>query len=355
MLRIITHIERLLLVHDCVIVPKFGGFVLQSIPAQQVEMYAFRPSRKELRFNVTLQHNDGLLSESYMQMYAVNYTQAQLMLEEDVAEMKRELQRHKKMSMGSLGSFRIGEEGQLIFQPSETELFSVETYGLPTFYFPTLSSLRVAEQNEDSHLTVIPEKKDIFYIPVSRRLIRVAVASVAAVALFLLVSTPVEDVNKDVYTASFVPKEVVLPVVAKADILVENEMKDTIEVKDKVEIAKKIVVHEMKKEEPTPVRVKTITSETITKKSVPVKKEVVSQLKPKMYHIVIASFPDESQADAFIAKVDRRECKNVSKVVRDGKYRIYADKFNNRKEAESYMTNLRTNPKYKDAWLYICR
>ena len=26
MLRIITHIERLLLTHDCVILPKFGGF-----------------------------------------------------------------------------------------------------------------------------------------------------------------------------------------------------------------------------------------------------------------------------------------------------------------------------------------
>ena len=58
MLRIISHIERLLLVHDCVIVPKFGGFVLQSIPAQQVEMYTFRPSRKELRFNVTLPFAD---------------------------------------------------------------------------------------------------------------------------------------------------------------------------------------------------------------------------------------------------------------------------------------------------------
>ena len=40
-----------------------------------------------------------------------------------------------------------------------------------------------------------------------------------------------------------------------------------------------------------------------------------------------------------------RNVKNVSKVVRDGKYRIYADKFNNRADAESYMATLRKNRK----------
>lgn len=81
MLRIITHIERLLLTHDCVILPKFGGFVLQTLPATyQEEEHLFRPMRKEVMFNVTLQHTDGLLSESYMQTYGVDYRKAQLML-----------------------------------------------------------------------------------------------------------------------------------------------------------------------------------------------------------------------------------------------------------------------------------
>ena len=55
----------------------------------------------------------------------------------------------------------------------------------------------------------------------------------------------------------------------------------------------------------------------------------------KMYHIVIASFPTEEQANEYISGVDRAQCKNVSKVVRDGKYRIYADKFNNRADARA--------------------
>ena len=115
MLRIITHIERLLLVHDCVIVPKFGGFVLQTVSAVcNGEEHLFSPQRKEIVFNITLQHNDGLLSESYMQMYGVNYRKAQLMLEEDVDDMKAALQEEKRLSFGLLGSFSLGQEGQMI-------------------------------------------------------------------------------------------------------------------------------------------------------------------------------------------------------------------------------------------------
>lgn len=335
MLRIVTHIERLLLVHDCVIVPKFGGFVLQVVPAvQHVEEHTFRPLRKEIGFNMTLQHNDGLLPESYMQMYAVSYRQAGLMLEEDVEEMKSTLQQYGKLSLGVLGSFGIGEEGQMIFHPGETDLFSVGSYGLPVFHFPALSPIEVEAR----------AKKDTLYIPISRKLLRAAVASAAVVALFLLVSTPVKDVNQEAYTASFVPTGMVV----QRAVLPEAVLPDSIvaeEAETKQEPSEEVIAREVKK----------AASASAPKKKAARPGPVVAQPKKKMYHIVIASFPSESQADEFIAGVDRNECKHVSKVVRDGKYRIYADKFDNREAAESYMRDLRSNPKYKDAWLFISR
>ena len=121
MLRIITHIERLLLTHDCVILPKFGGFVLQTLPATyQEEEHLFRPMRKEVMFNVTLQHTDGLLSESYMQTYGVDYRKAQLMLEEDIEALNVSLEQDKRITLGRIGTFSIGEEGQTIFTPGDS-------------------------------------------------------------------------------------------------------------------------------------------------------------------------------------------------------------------------------------------
>ena len=56
-LRIITHIERVLLVNDCVIVPDFGGFVLRRCPALFVaEENAFSPAHNEIVFNPALNH-----------------------------------------------------------------------------------------------------------------------------------------------------------------------------------------------------------------------------------------------------------------------------------------------------------
>ena len=344
MLRIITHIERLLLTHDCVILPKFGGFVLQTLPATyQEEEHLFRPMRKEVMFNVTLQHTDGLLSESYMQTYGVDYRKAQLMLEEDIEALNVSLEQDKRITLGRIGTFSIGEEGQTIFTPGDSGVFNADSYGLPSFHFPVLRSLE--EEREEVALLAGKKKKDVFYIPVSRKLIRVVAASAAAV---FVVSTPVKEVNLSAYTASFVPTEMINyrfeePISQPEEIQISQvdemvaEVTPKIEATKETEIAKAPSAPEVRKEVAVPAP----------------KAELVAT--KKMYHIVIASFPTEEQANEYISGVDRTQCKNVSKVVRDGKYRIYADKFNNRADAESYMATLRKIEKYKDAWLFISR
>lgn len=353
MLRIVSHIERLLLVHDCVIVPKFGGFVLQTVPGvQDKDEHIFHPLRKEIRFNVTLQHDDGLLPESYMQAYAADYRRARLMLEEDVEEMKESLRRYHKLSMGELGVFSMGEEGQMIFHPGETDLFCLASYGLPVFHFPALAPVS-AKREEVALLTVSRKKKDTLYIPVSRRLIRTFVASAAAIALFLIVSTPVEDVNQDAYTASFVPSEIVSQKAVFTEKLMAKEA--AVETESSQDTTENVIMREAHAAAISRRKLSVSTAKPVVPEAVKAVEKKEEKLYPKMYHIVIASFPSEVQANEFMSGVDRKECAHVSKVVRDGKYRIYADKFDNREAAESYMATLRKNPKYKDAWLYISR
>ena len=64
------------------------------------------------------------------------------------------------------------------------------------------------------------------------------------------------------------------------------------------------MAREVKKVEPAPV----------SEKKAPQSKPVVAQPK-KMYHIVIASFPSESQADEFIAGVDRNVSMRISLII----------------------------------------
>ena len=281
-----------------------------------------------------------------MKTYGVDYPKAQLMLEEDIEALNVSLEQDKRITLGRIGTFSIGEEGQTIFTPGDSGVFNADSYGLSSFHFPVLRSLE--EEREEVALLTGKKKKDVFYIPVSRKLIRVVAASAAAVAFFFVVSTPVIEVNLSAYTASFVPTEMINyrfeePISQLEEIQVSQEDEMVAEVTPKIEATKETEI------------AKAASAPEVKKELVAPAPKVKSVAPKKMYHIVIASFPTEEQANEYISGVDRAQCKNVSKVVRDGKYRIYADKFNNRADAESYMATLRKIEKYKDAWLFISR
>ena len=230
--RIIKHIERLLLQHDCVIIPDFGGFVLQSIPSVYLgDEHSFAPARKEIVFNPTLTHNDGLLVESYMQEYSVDFDKAQQFARKDIAGIKDVLSNYSELQLGNIGFF-IKEDERLIFMPGKRSdvLFSTRSYGLPVFHFlplsardPHMTAPVVTTRDSAGTSSVITKKQGrnvIYSIPVTRTFLRAIAATAATVLLFLFISTPVSDVNKASYTASFVPQEI-MPKKTTSDIVSE--------------------------------------------------------------------------------------------------------------------------------------
>lgn len=336
MLRITTHIERLLLVNDCVVIPEVGGFVFQTLPAvYRKEDHTFSVMRKELVFNKALQHQDGLLAESYVETYQVDFRKAQQMLEEDIAELKASLQQYGKVSLGNIGSISRGAEGQYMYQPGKTDAFNIDHYGLTSFHFPELPRMEL----QTTELLPVDRKKrkDILYLPVNRRIIRGIVSSAAAVALFLLISTPVKEINQSVYKASFIPAEMVLPKIISTPVDVE---------KDK-EMAEEVI-----NEVPESVTPPVVAPPPVVKAPVA---DISDQSAPKMYHIVIGSFPTESQAGEFLRNIDRAAFGQAGVVHRSDRYRVYARKYDNREEAETYLGTVRENEKYKDAWLFISK
>ena len=127
-------------------------------------------------------------------------------------------------------------------------------------------------------------------------------ASDAAVAFFLFVSTPVRDVNQEAYSASFVPTGMVV----QKPVLLEAVLPDSTvaEADTKQESSEEVIAREVKK----------VVSVPAPEKKAFVSRPVVVQSK-KMYHIVIASFPSESQADEFIAGVDLKDRHIIKKII----------------------------------------
>ena len=334
MLRIISHIEQLLFSHDCVIVPDFGGFVLRNVSAWvDNSSHMFYPPRKDVGFNATLKHSDGLLAESYMRKYSVNYNTARLMIEEDVAELKKYMQDNGKISFEAIGSFSIGEEGQMVYKSASDSRFGVNNYAFVPFEMSTLDEILSAESvnNADSK---VEKKRNTVYIPINRTFLKAVSATAAAVALFFVFSTPVNDVNHSAYKASFVPTELSFETTVQAEAIVNP---DSLQKTEEAETTEDVIVEHLERTEQPAAAVKV---------------EVKNQ---KMYHIVVGSFPSEKQANEFLSSIDKATFANASMVLRNDKYRVYVDKFDNRESAEKYIETVRNNPKYKDAWLFISK
>jgi hypothetical protein len=328
-LEITAHIEKLLLVHDCVIIPDFGGFVLQLHPSVYVgEEHLFCPPYKEIVFNPVLKHNDGLLSESYMQMYGMDFDEASKTLKKDVEKLKTTLSDNGKISLGAIGVLDKSMENTIVFHPDSSEnRFNCEIYGLSMFNFSPISKPVPAKRN--TTLTYTPAQ--VIYLPINKLLVYVAGMVAAIIFLFLLLTTPIKDVNSDIYTASFMPSEMVkqlapVKTLEMTSLIVEkNDMKTINDTLSETEVEALTIDNKIIVEAPT----------------------------YGMYYIIIGSFETERQARAFIDVINPLIYSNIGIVQKNNRIRVYVDKYENRDLAMNYIFRLREDKRFKDAWLFV--
>jgi hypothetical protein len=285
-----------------------------------MEEHLFRPGHKEVVFNPSLTHNDGLLPEQYMNIYNVAFQKARRMLEEDVEEIKSTLLKGLNVSLGNVGTLCRGEEGLIIFQAGDAEVFCVDSYGLVPFRLETWQ----AKQNKETPVFVTNRKRNIFYIPVNRNIVRGIASTAAAVALFLMISTPVKEIKPSSYTASFIPSEI-------------------------VKTNKKAIEDTSGSIAPAETHRTRVTS---VAKPKPNNTRVENMGISYVYYVVISSVKTKKQAEEIMSKVNRQTMKNVNKVLVNDKIRIYADKFTDKNKAELYLAKIQKDSRYKDAWIY---
>ena len=402
--RIIEHIERLLLQHDCVIIPDFGGFVLQSIPAEYLEESDFfKPMRKEIVFNPTLTHNDGLLTESYMQYYAFNFSNALSLIRDDVAEIKKQLDDNIRLRLGSIGLF-FKDADRLVFVPDKhgDKMFGIHSFGLPFFNFLPLTARNVLDVS--SFTTTISENKAekepiieknakqgknvIYTIPVTGTFLQIVGAAAAAILLLLILPTPISDVNNTSYSASFVPQEII-PKKSTNEIVsddfsihadddknhvsesgvsvgsVSSEADNSIlssnsstpasnpvtstTTKNRHSSETTLLKSDANANTKTNTKANNETASKSTKTNTKATQTTANSLK---YYVIIASYDTRTRAQTHINQLNSNEKANAGIVVKDGHVRVYARYFPTKNEAETFTAQLRRNPKHANAWVY---
>ena len=337
MQRIVSHIERLLLTNDCVIIPEFGGFVLHPCPAvYKSEEHKFCPPSKGIVFNPALNYHDRLLLDSYIQMYGMTFEEARISLKKDIEKLYNTIDNEGFVYFDKIGFLKRGEDWNLCFEPNRDSTFvGLKPYGLYTFHLPPVVRNEQKEKTEITQ-TVKPKTKhkNVVYLPVNRYLMRAVGVSAAAVALFLIISTPVKDVDRASFSASFIPTEIKTTNVS--DLPKDTTQESTLE----MDVANPIAASEETVRPPVvaPSQPVVITAEVSTMKT---------------FYAIIGSFISEKQANQFIQEINMPELTNMGIVTNEERVRVYAEKFDKREDAQNYILRLRANEKLKDTWLYV--
>jgi len=160
MQELMKYINELLYLHDCVILPGFGGFVANYKSAQIDESTnSFMPPSKNISFNRNLSKNDGLLINKLVDKTNVPYVDAEKTVSFFIEDLNVKIHRGDKVYFDGLGVFYRDSQHNLQFEPNLKTNYLVDSYGLQSFTFSPISLVNKTIPKSDTSTRRITYKQ----------------------------------------------------------------------------------------------------------------------------------------------------------------------------------------------------
>ena len=129
-------ISELLLRHNCVVIPSFGGFVAGQVPAHfDTDKGVILPPRKSLLFNKQLISNDGLLIATYAKHNHLNYDVAEFFIRDTVKKWQEKLAKGERVTIENVGFLYLDAEKNIGFEQDRYSNLLLASYGLANVHF----------------------------------------------------------------------------------------------------------------------------------------------------------------------------------------------------------------------------
>lgn len=311
---ITSHIEYLLMSHDCVIIPGIGAILAHGMPAyydKGAEKW-YAPTRVTA-FNPELSRTDGLLAQSVARRECVSLECAAAIVKEQCDELRNILLSQRRLEIGEVGTLMMDRHGSLSFAPGTTPWLSPKTQWLPVL------SLSKAKEEENSFGERIAAEA-------SRRRrwknVRRAVGSAAAVAVLVALGWIVATnlpFAPTIQTASVTPIEV-----------------------NGQEAADGVFVGQI----PTAPAQVILAAEPASDE--PAAANAADEMSHPKYMLVVASLSSEQDALKFIAQYPRMQLGLFDSA---GRYRVYAASGATWQEAAAAMYNDEIADCFPQAWV----
>ena len=158
----------LLVHHNCVIIPEFGGFIAKRVSSQiDYEKGIISPPSKHLLFNRFLTADDGLLISSFVQSEGEDYDAVKTKISNIVSGLDKKLSNGGELAFKHIGTLKRSENGNYVFKQDRTFNMLADAYGLTELDFVSVQEVReelVEEESilvsENDHINGVSETKN---------------------------------------------------------------------------------------------------------------------------------------------------------------------------------------------------
>lgn len=161
-----NYISDLLYRYECVIVPKFGGFVTNNKSARiDGSNHTIFPPYKQITFNAHLTNNDGLLANYIASVDHISYECALNYIKFEIDAWNEKL-KNQELNLNGLGTFNMSED-QLHFEPQKKVNYLTSSFGLSNVVRSEIERkpvVKVAEKTTAPKVIPIVEKKAPNYL-----------------------------------------------------------------------------------------------------------------------------------------------------------------------------------------------
>ena len=227
------YISELLFLHDCVILPNFGGFVgnPQSARLNKTTGILIPPSKKIL-FNANLKTNDGLLITHISNQEGITQEVAKNEIQNYATQIANTLAKSKVLRIDKIGLFTLGKEDNIIFLQDSVNNYSLDSFGMKATHNKAVVRRDITEEKVAATIQNIRTKSNN-----PKEFLRAAAVIIPLIALSYISITQEDKINS-VFTqmASLNPFE--NSIITEPIIEVIPELKIEIEAAPIVEIIK---------------------------------------------------------------------------------------------------------------------
>jgi hypothetical protein len=189
------YISELLFLHDCVILPNFGGFVgnPQSAKLNKTTEILSPPS-KQILFNTNLKTNDGLLITHISNQEGITQKIAKNEVENYATKIANKLIESKVLRIDKIGLFTLGKEGNIIFLQDSVNNYSLDSFGMKVTHNKAVFRETIIEEKLTATIQTICTQSNN-----PKAFLRVAAVIIPLIALSYISITQQDKIN-NVYT-----------------------------------------------------------------------------------------------------------------------------------------------------------